>query len=454
MRYAYGHTGLRHLLLAGAALTAFAAGSAQAQTATNVVSKESTGSPAVAPPPPATDIWHRPLLTGNWNGGRTRLKADGITINAFYVGEFADALSGGKRTGNDIASQFGLGADVDLGKLAGLDGAILHVGFNQRVGRSTTADDIGNEMAVQEVYGAGETLRVVEMDYEQKFGGGHFDSRIGFYPMGILYGGTPLLTDFQNTGFCSHPLNLPNSSGWTDYPTGKWGGSLRYIPAANAYIQAGVFDVNPSYSAHDHGLKTSLSGSTGALFPVELEYTSALGPAGLPGHYKLGGYYDTSTVKNAADISTAQTEMTTGRYGVYVLTDQMVLSFDGAPDRGLIAFAQVSYSDPHTAVYESTFDGGFVAQGPFAVRPKDFFAVGYIRAGLNNRTIKAKELSSQGTLDDLTEGEGVVEVGYGLQATPWLLIHPNFQYITDPGTFAYKHIKNALAFGLQTKVAF
>jgi porin len=106
-------------------------------------------------------------------------------------------------------------------------------------------------------------------------------------------------------------------------------------------------------------------------------------------------------------------------------------------------------------VYESTIEGGFVAQGPFAARPKDFIAIGYVRAGLNNRTINAKELASDGSLVGLPDGEGVVEIGYGLQATPWLLVHPNLQYITDPGTFAYdKNLKNAWAFGLQAKVLF
>lgn len=49
--------------------------------------------------------------------------------------------------------------------------------------------------------------------------------------------------------------------------------------------------------------------------------------------------------------------------------------------------------------------------------------------------------------------EGVLEMVYGFQATPWLLIHPNVQYVMDPGTFAYKHTPNAWAFGLQIKAA-
>jgi porin len=243
---------------------------------------------------------------------------------------------------------------------------------------------------------------------------------------------------------------MPNSSGWSDSPTGKWGGRIKFLPTPDTYLMTGVFDSNPTYGTKVHGLKTSLSGSTGALIPLEAGITTAFGDAALPGHYKAGVYYDTST---AADAATPK-QMDTGRYGGYLLTDQMVVSFDGTPKRGLIAFAQVSYSDPKTAIFESTFDAGLVAQGPFPARPTDFIALGYLRAGLNNRTVDAKELASHGTLTDLSDGEAALELGYGFQATPWLLLHLNIQYITDPGTFVYKHIPNAWAFGLQTKMVF
>lgn len=45
--------------------------------------------------------------------------------------------------------------------------------------------------------------------------------------------------------------------------------------------------------------------------------------------------------------------------------------------------------------------------------------------------------------------------GYGLQATPWLLIQPNIQYVIGPGTYSYnKIVPNAWIFGLETKDVF
>lgn len=392
-------------------------------------------------------------MTGGWNGGRAKLAAIGITPRASYVGEFADITSGGKKQGNGYAQQFVYGMDVDLGKLAGLDGTVFHITFNTRQGRNTSADFIGNKLSVQEVYGAGETTRLADLSLDKSLDGNLIALKGGFYPMGNDFGVITNGCDFQNVGFCAHPQNLPNSSGWSDNPTAKWGGRIRLNPTPAVYVESGVYDVNPTYGARGNGLKISTSGSTGALIPLEAGYTTAFGSAHLPGHYKIGGYYETSAV---ADAVTAH-QLDDGRYGGYILVDQMVLSFDGTANRGLIAEAQASISDPRTAVFESTIGAELIAQGPFDARPNDYIELGYMRAGINHRNIQAEyaKLAAQNiTTESLSQGEGALEVGYGFAATPWLTLHPNLQYIMDPGTFSYKHVPNAWVLGFQTKVTF
>ncbi|GAN79764.1 carbohydrate porin [Acidocella aminolytica] len=393
------------------------------------------------------DWMNQKTMTGDWNGGRTKLAADGLTFDAGYDGEFADAMSGGKRQGNDYAQQFYYGFKADLGKLAGLDGAVLKVGFNTREGRSTSADYIGNKLSVQEVYGAGETTRISEVSIEQSLFHKMLQLKVGFYPMGNDFGGMAYGCDFQNVGFCAHAQNLPNSSGWSDNPTGHWGGRAKVNFTPSLYLQAGVYDVNPTYGQHGNGLKMSTSGSTGALIPVEAGYKTDFN--GLTGEYKVGAYYDTSSAPSVTNSS----EMISGRYGFYAIADQMVMGF-GGPKRGLIAIAMVSYSDPSTALFQGSVLGAMEARGLFASRPDDYINLGYVRAIINKRALDVKQAESNGTLTNLSTGEGVLEVGYGLQATPWLLIHPNVQYVMDPGTFSYAHVPNAWVFGLETKMKF
>jgi porin len=51
-------------------------------------------------------------------------------------------------------------------------------------------------------------------------------------------------------------------------------------------------------------------------------------------------------------------------------------------------------------------------------------------------------------------GENILVLSYGLQATPWLLLHLSVQYIGNPGSFSFKHVPDAWLFGPQTKLTF
>ena len=442
-------------LLAAAALGAVSVAASAQQSPTagsvDVVIAAPAALPLLQSP---NDFMTRPTLTGDWDGLRTQLHQSGFDFAASYVNEYARSFSGGQRIGGgDFAQQFTFGALVDMEKFIGLAGGTFAVTFNAREGRSTSADFIGNKLAVQEVYGAGEDFRLGEFSYAQDLAGKLLNVKAGYYAMGYDFGTTPILCGFQNTGFCSHPQSLPNDSGWSDYPTAKWGGRVRVNLAGGVYAEAGVYDVNPTYTLPGNGLKISLSGSTGALIPVELGKTLALGPGAEPGHYKLGAYYDTSTVAGASGDG----DMHSGRYGVYILADQMVWRFAPGTDRGLILVANGSLSEAKTAQIPTWFLSAVVARGLFAARPADFMGIGYIHAWVNHAAIEVQDakLTAEGVASPMLElGENIVEVSYGFQATPWMLIHPNVQYIGNPGAFAFKHIPDAWVFGLQTKLVF
>ena len=392
-------------------------------------------------------------MTGDWGGLRTRLAQDGFNLRASYVGDYAYSFSGGKRIGGDYAQQWAFGADVDMDKVAGLTGGTFHVSFNVREGRSTTADYIGNKINVQEIYGDGQNFRLAELNYEQSLFDGVLNLKAGFVVMGDDFGRTPILCDFMNDAFCAHPQSLPSNSGWSDYPAGKWGGRFRINLPDDFYAEAGVFDVNPTYADHDNGFKLSLQGSTGALIPIEFGKTVALGAAALPGHYKVGAYYDSSAAPDAANSQFTYS----GRYGVYVLADQMVWSFEPGTDRGLTLVADATISDKRTAVIPVYFVAAIIAQGPFAFRPHDFIAIGYVRDMVNSRAINQQKsmLAAEG-LDNggLALGENIVELAYGCKATPWMQIDPNLQFIGNPGAFSFKHIPNAWVFGTHIGLTF
>jgi porin len=429
-----------------------------ADAQTQPASLEAANTPA---PPPSTAALEQPqqtwltqsTMTGDWGGLRTSLSQAGYDFRSAYIGEYAYNFSGGKRIGGDYAQQFAIGMDVDMGKVADLTGGSFHVTFNVREGRNTTADFIGNKIDVQEIYGDGENFRLAELSWDQFLFDKTLDLRGGFVIMGNDFGGTPILCDFENDAFCAHANSLPTNSGWSDYPAGKWGGRARLLLPDDLYAEIGVYEVNPTYSEHDNGFKVSLQGSTGAIIPIEFGKTIKLGPAALPGHYKIGGYYDSSF---AADITDTSVDYK-GRYGGYLLMDQMVWRFEPGTDRGLIVVVDATVSDIRTAQIPTYYVGALILQGAFAARPNDFIALGYTRDSVNINLLHKETLTlqAQGIQDPGLElGENIVELGYGFQATPWMLLHPNVQYIGNPGAFSFKHVPDAWVFGFQTKLVF
>jgi porin len=442
------------LLTLGALIGVSQPGNAQQLPAPTVAVSPPNGTPPTVSFGQSLEDWmQQSTMTGDWGGLRTKLSQYGFNFRASYIGEWANNFAGGKRIGGDYAQQFAFGTDVDMGKVAGLTGGTLHISFNLREGRSTTADYIGNKIAVQEIYGDGNNFRLAELSYQQSLFNDVLDLKGGFVVMGDDFGRTPILCDFENDAFCAHPTSLPTNSGWSDYPAGKWGGRVRVNLADDFYAETGVFDVNPTYADHENGLKLSFQGSTGVLVPVEFGKTVSLGSAAMPGHYKVGGYFDSSSAPDVTNSSLSYS----GRYGGYILADQMVWSFQPGTDRGLIVVANATISDKRTAQIPSFFTVALVAQGPFAVRPHDFIAIGYVRDTVNSRAINKEDalLTAQDVPDPaLEQGENIVELAYGLQVTPWMQVHPNVQFIGNPGAFSFEHVPDAWVFGAHVGITF
>jgi porin len=406
-------------------------------------------------------IWTRPTLTGDWGGARTRLEDWGITPEAQYTGQFADAFAGGLNQGIGAASQLEFGFDADLKKLVGLKGGTFVVTFNLRAGRSVLDDYVEgglvDKMQAQGIYGAGEDIRASRIEYQQKLFNDKLFLRLGFFPVGDAFADSEVLCDFANVSFCAHPQILPADSGWTDYPTGKLGGVAKINLTHNLYITAGVFDaddLNKEYQ-HQNGTSLSAADSTGTLVPYEIGYTSSIGPNDMVGHYKFGGWYDTSSspVLGAPAVHGVTPE-DSGRYGNYLFVDQMVWSFQQHTERGLILFGQAAIGDKRTAPYANSLAGGFIVRGPFASRPTDYLDVGYTRSSVNPSEITLALVKNPH--GNYANYESVLEAGYGIYATPWLLVYPNMQYFQNPGAFSLpkKRIPNAYIAEIETRIKF
>jgi porin len=438
----------------GLALAAMSAGvGGNAAHAADVTIPSDGANPAPAPVP-----W----LLGDWYGARTRLLNAGIDFQFGYVSEVAGNATGGQRQQVAYTDQWVVGTTFDLTRLGLVPGGTIQVTWTDRNG-SNLSDDagLGTLQQVQEVFGRGQTLRLTDFWYDQKFGGGAVDWKIGRIPFGEDF--ASFACDFQNLTFCgAQPGNLVGNYIY-NWPISYWATRLKFNLPGFGYFQVGVFDSNPGYlNVAQSALPVIYAGSTGALIPVELGWLPKFGD--LQGTYKFGGWYDTSMAPdvvtdingNPAVLSGLPLAQSRGRYGGYVSFVQQVMHRSAD---SLSLFLNATMADRRTATTDYQVAGGLTYTGPLRSRPQDDIGFGVGATHVNSRIAWSEELQNLagqnlvGFSPVAVQGtEYSMELYYTYRPLAGLQVRPNIQYVIDPGGTSAN--PNALVFGLKTVANF
>jgi porin len=119
---------------------------------------------------------------GDWGGARNELLDQGVDVIIDYVGEGASNLHGGydRDRSARYTVQWALGTHLDLQKLLGWQDAEFQLLVTERNGNNLSNDRVSDPRApqlssVQEVWGRGQTWRLTQLWYRQKFFDGRFD---------------------------------------------------------------------------------------------------------------------------------------------------------------------------------------------------------------------------------------------------------------------------------------
>ncbi|PZM14891.1 porin [Rhizobium tubonense] len=399
--------------------------------------------------PSSADAAPTPWLLGDWGGERTRLQEMGIDFQFGYTSEFAYNPAGGTEHTTRYTDQYAAGATFDLDRLLGLPAAQFQLTLTQRLGRNLSDDaQLGTLQQVQEVYGRGQTIRLTEFWFDQKYADGLIDWKIGRMTFGGDF--ASFSCDFQNLTFCgANPGNLVGNYIY-NWPISQWATRVKVALDGFGYVQAGVYDANPKYlGTNDQVLPVFFSGSTGAIIPVELAWLPKFDNGALPGSYKIGGWYDTSNAEDVvSDVNGNPFALTglparerRGRYGAYINFQQQVTD-------NLSLFLNLVVADNRTATTDRQIAGGLTYTGLFSSRPKDDigFAVGTTH--VNNRVADVQALQGRPVADS----EYAFELYYTYRPTAGLLFRPNIQYVVNPGGISEN--KDVVVLGLKTAASF
>ena len=198
-------------------------------------------------------------MTGDWGGARSDLESLGISPRGDFTSESAGNTSGGEEQTARSTEQIDFGADFALQRLLHIPNAKIQLTMTDRFGRSLSADAIGNQFAVQRVYGAGQNFRLAELNYQQDFLEHQLAIEVGWSPLGDQFAGISAFCNFQNGIICGHNNAMTNNSGAHNFPTAEWGPRIKLQATPDFYAMGGVYQVNPNEGNADNGWNMAVS---------------------------------------------------------------------------------------------------------------------------------------------------------------------------------------------------
>ncbi|MFZ9932564.1 MAG: carbohydrate porin [Chthoniobacterales bacterium] len=387
-------------------------------------------------------------------------KPFGVEFFVDYYGVFQGNPVGGQSQSFAYSQYLPFG--LEWKEPLGWRGGGLRVSAVSGAGRDLSAT-IGNVFEVSQAW-TDNTVFLYEAYLVQKA----FDDRLevlaGRISSSEFFAGLPALNLLVTGGLNSVPIALKLNSPFTGNASASWAAGARWLPAEETYITVGLFQARADLgeSGPYHGLDLGFGKDDGAFAVAEVGWTPnskqftavqedrrfsrnrtelAGDQSGLPGIYKLGAYFST----------TSEADYPGGwggnPFGFYLLGQQTLWEESPGQTHGphLCVFGGTTWSPP-TGVSEMPWSGfaGSAWRGPLPVRPADrLYAVWQI-GNFSESYAQSVGQSSNGAF------ESVLNAGYIIQVTKEFSVQPDIQYIIQPGGFGQAN--NALVLGLQITI--
>ncbi|MDK7100989.1 carbohydrate porin [Klebsiella aerogenes] len=407
-----------------------------------------------------------PWMLGDWGGVRSDLQQDGVSFQAGYTMESASNLAGGYHTSTTArySDQWAFGVNLDLEKLLNWQDAEFQMTITDRNGQNLS-DQIadprtGMLSSVQEVYGRGQTWRLTQFWLRKGLFGDVLDLKAGRVTVGEDFDNFD--SKFQNLAFGSGQAGNWRGDHWYNWPVSQWGGRVRLNITPEVFMQVGFYNQNPYNYDRGDGFRLEFSPTEGNLVPVELGWQPKLGSDKLPGNYRLGYYYSSVNDNVYGSWHNGGFNDTAHAYGGYILAQQQLSAQGGSTDRGITLTLQAVMNDHKTSKTDNYQSIAVTWKGPFDARPQDEIGVGAARIHVNSAYTRMlrQENAFNGETDynsptylPVQEGaEYNYELYYNVQATDWLQIRPNLQYVSAPG--AVSEVDDAFIGGISANIVF
>ncbi len=410
--------------------------------------------PIPAPVAEKSEEFRDKYLFGDWLGVRSNLAGRGIKLAVLLITDPFGNPIGGRQRGASDYSLMGFDAYLATDRLLGWRGGNFHVAFAVNFGTSLSTNYVGTSFPVQLADVADAHLRLTYLSYTQSMFEDRCSIRLGRLTVNSVYGEEFLASEyfkaFTSVGIDLVPLGFfLNAPGAFGYPDATWGARIKFEPVKQFYAMVGAYDGDPNLKQGGrHGVDFSMHGPLFLIGEFGFRRNYGKDSKGLAGDLKLGGYYNggsANVFESGLMGQPSQTER--GRYGLYVLGDQVLLRFgDSGTDRHLGAFGAFTFApDQRVNKVPYFFDTGLVMYGPSRSRPKDFAGFAVVYGSYSGDLRRAEEIQANPSVG-VQNFEMALEATYGWTIRPGLLLQPDVQYVIHPN--GNKAIRNALVIGV------
>lgn len=382
-------------------------------------------------------------LLGSWGGFRNRMADHGVALGATYIGETFGVLSGGTKQGWLYEGRFEGDLDLDLDKIAGWSGAVIHASAYQiHHAKGRPAADYTGSIGDPSNIEARATLRLFTLWFEQTLVDDKFNVRFGQIAADDEFLIAPTALSLLNGAFAWAPIVSANQvQGGPAYPLASPGVRLKIAPSKSVSLLGAVFFgdvaghgcVGDPQGCNRDGTTFSFSGEPLYLLEVQWD-TSSL--TGRPGTVKLGGWYS-ETHGDFGDqrfSGTPDERVRNQNWGAYGIVDQTLWQ-DSVHGRALNVFGRAGFAPKDRNLVQLYVDGGFGVTGLWPSRPEDklTFGVGYSQISGDAADFDRDQIALSGLAGPVRNDETIFELAYTAQITPWLILQPDLQYIVHPG---------------------
>lgn len=404
--------------------------------------------PEAEPPEPFLSL-SSSRVTGDWGGVRTDLEEQGVSLSMILTTSYAQNFRGGLNTHNAVAysGDWRMNLTLDFDKMGLIPGGFFFIRGKSSWNNGVDAD-VGTLGATHWVFGSGgdEEYYIDKWWYGQRMLDGRLEFRIGKLLTPADLFDIPAYAKWPWDQFMNANLNKsPN------IPHRKSPGAYLKIKLCDlAHLTMAAVDGDQKDATLAADVERALHGPATYIGLWELvltpKFESANGP--LPGNYRFGWWYDGRTkrvLRNESGGLLAPRQRSDD-VGWYLTFDQFLWKENDDPKdkQGLGAFMRYAFAHPETNRINHFWSIGAQYEGLFPYRDKDVLAFG-VAQSMMSKTFRHN-------INDLADRETTYEFYYAYHVTPWCIISPDVQFITNPG--GNKDARDAIVGGVRVRVAF